>query len=110
MNINFQNLDLIEDILKMVKHIQENQSNTIEKRWLNVNELSVYLGYSKDSINKFVQKGEFESGIHFHQKFKRLLFDKIEVDKWVISNSPKNNTTYNRVDQLTDEIISSILS
>ncbi|MCD4757394.1 MAG: helix-turn-helix domain-containing protein [Arcobacteraceae bacterium] len=57
-----------------------------EKRWLSTAELSNYIPYSKETINKKVQSGEFEHGVHFYQQAKMRMFDKIKIDEWIMSN------------------------
>ena len=79
------------------------------KQWLNTSEAAHYLGYSKESIHKMVKSGEFRRGIHYHKKIKRLLFNKIEIDKWVMSDEPVNSISYNEdIDKTIDDILSSI--
>ena len=79
------------------------------KQWLNTSEATHYLGYSKESIHKMVKSGEFRRGIHYHKKIKRLLFNKIEIDKWVMSDEPVNSISYNEdIDKTIDDILSSI--
>lgn len=51
---------------------------------MSVKELGKYLGYSNDHIYK-LRDGEFIEDIHFHKKGK-LLFDRIEIDKWVVGD------------------------
>ena len=79
------------------------------KQWLNTNEVAHYLGYSKESIHKMVKSNEFQQGIHYHKKIKRLLFNKLEIDKWVMSDIPSNSTNYN-VDEMIEDIFASIAS
>lgn len=57
-----------------------------EKRWLSTAELSMYIPYSKETINKKVQSGEFEHGVHFYQQAKMRMFDKLKIDEWIMSN------------------------
>lgn len=57
-----------------------------EKRWFSTQELSEYIPYSKETINKKVQSGEFEYGVHYYQKAKIRMFDKLKIDEWIISN------------------------
>ena len=79
----FENLELIPELLEQLKKLEQKVSS--EKRWFNVAETANYLGYSKDHIHKL--KAEyFQEGVHFHKKAGRVLFDKIELDKWVTSN------------------------
>lgn len=81
------------------------------KQWFNTNEVAHYLGYSKDNIHKMVKSGELQKGIHYHKKIKRLLFNKTEIDKWVVSDSPANSTAYNiDIDKTIDDILYSIAS
>ena len=95
------------DIRKILNQINEYIGTP--KQWLNTNEVSHYLGYSKESIHKMVKNGEFKQGIHYHKKIKRLLFNKIEIDKWVMSDEPINQLTYNQdIDKTIEDILSSI--
>jgi hypothetical protein len=55
-----------------------------EKRWLNTRELSDYIGYSLDAINKMVKDDIFIDGIHYYKPSKKLLFDKEQVDNWIV--------------------------
>ena len=81
------------------------------KQWLNTSEVAHYMGYSKESIHKMVKSGEFKKGIHYHKKIKRLLFNKIEIDKWVMSDTPINSNSYNmNIDKTIEDILSSIAS
>lgn len=84
--------ELIQEQIKELKeHINILDSKlSSEKRWLNIKETSHYLGYSKDHIHKL--KAEyFIEGVHFHKKAGRVLFDKYEIDNWVISSSKMLN-------------------
>jgi hypothetical protein len=58
----------------------------LEKRWLSTSELSEYIPYSKETINKKVQDETFICGIHFYQQSKIRMFDKLKIDEWIISN------------------------
>ncbi len=89
MNINFENLNKIDEILKLLNQINLNQASQINKKWLSVRELSEYIDYSKDRIHKL--KGvEFFDGIHFYKRSWKLLFDKDMIDKWVVWIDTKN--------------------
>ncbi len=85
MNIKFENLAKIDEILQLLK---DQQTSKIEKRWLNVSETAHYLGYSKDHIHK-MKNDIFILDIHYYKKTGRLLFDKMELDKWVTQTSNK---------------------
>lgn len=88
MNINFENLNLLEQIandLIIIKKQLQSDSNT-SKRWLSTKELSQYIPYSKETINKKVQDETFICGVHFYQNAKTRMFDKIKIDEWIIQN------------------------
>ena len=90
MDIKFENLAKIDEILQL---LQKQQSNNYEKRWLNVSETAYYLGYSKDHIHK-MKNDIFILDLHYYKKVGRLLFDRIELDNWVTTTanqlSPKD--------------------
>lgn len=83
MNIKFENLEKIDLLIEKLNYLEEKIS--IDKRWLNVEETAYYLGYSKDHIHK-LKANYFIDGVHYHKKAGRVLFDKLELDKWVTSN------------------------
>jgi len=83
MNIKFENLEKIDDVLNLLNHIINIQKP--QKRWLNIKEASYYLGYSKDHIHK-LKNEHFTEGVHYHKKAGRVLFDKYELDNWVMTN------------------------
>lgn len=89
MNINLEALEQIPQILQMMKVITSQVENKIEKRWLNISEAAYYLGYSKDSIHR-LKDDSFILGQHYFKKSGKLLFDKNELDKWVMT-TPVNN-------------------
>lgn len=83
MNILFENLEKINDILEKLESLEQKISS--DKRWLNAKEASHYLGYSKEHIHK-LKDNYFMEGKHYHKKAGRVLFDKVELDNWVISS------------------------
>ena len=100
MNIPFENLEKIDEILQLLK---KQQTNNYEKRWLNVSETAHYLGYSKDHIHK-MKSDTFMLDLHYYKKAGRLLFDRIELDKWV-------TTTANRLSpkDIANEILKDLI-
>lgn len=80
MEINFENLHKIDEILQKINILEQKING--EKRWLNINEASNYLGYSKDHIHK-LKDSDFIENKHYYKKAGRLLFDKLELDNWV---------------------------
>lgn len=104
MNIALEHLELLPEILEKLTLIEKHISNFEVKRWMNVKEVGKYLGYSTDHIYK-LRDEEFTEGIHFHKKGK-LLFERLEIDKWVIGGS--NNLCQATKDSV-NKIIESVL-
>lgn len=78
-----------------------------EKRWLSTAELSKYIPYSKETINKKVQDETFICGVHFYQNDKIRMFDKFKIDEWIMSNklSKKNELLKQQIlEKLTSNI------
>jgi len=98
MNIPFENLEKIGEIISLLKNLELKLMS--EKRWLNIEETAHYLGYSKAHIHK-LKESHFIESKHYYKKAGRLLFDKGELDNWVVSD------TINKID--TKEIANSIL-
>ena len=80
MDIKFENLAKIDILLERMDKLEAKILG--EKRWLNIAETSLYLGYSKDHIHK-LKNDSFILGTHYHKKSGKLLFDKLELDNWV---------------------------
>ena len=80
MEINFENLYKIDEILQKICIIEQKING--EKRWLNISEASHYLGYSQEHIHK-LKDNHLMEGKHYFKKAGRILFDKIELDNWV---------------------------
>lgn len=89
MEIKYENLEKIDILINKLEDIEQKISS--EKRWLNIAEVAYYLGYSKDHIYK-LKTDTFIQGIHYHKKIGRILFDKIEIDRWVTTSASKINT------------------
>jgi len=83
-NISLEHLELIPKLLNEIKSLKLTQAMSSEKRWLNTRELSDYIGYSLDAINKMVKDDIFIDGIHYYKPSKKLLFDKEQVDNWIV--------------------------
>lgn len=86
--IDMENINLIKDIVQDLDVIKKALSSQNEKRWLNTVETATYLGYSKEHIPK-LKNTHFLEGVHYHKKAGRVLFDKIELDNWVVSSVGK---------------------
>ena len=108
MNVNFETLSQIPIIYQLLLQLNEKIENKVEKRWLSTIETSLYLGYSKDSIDFMVKKGEFILNIHYFQRERKRMFDKEALDKWVMGITSNNDYMKNQIDTTIEEIISSI--
>ncbi|WP_404319468.1 helix-turn-helix domain-containing protein [Malaciobacter canalis] len=84
MNINFENLEKIEEIYKLLILIKDEKINQFEKKWLTTEELSTYIGYSKESIKKMIKENDLELGKHYFKVSKKNLFDKYAIDNWIM--------------------------
>jgi predicted DNA-binding transcriptional regulator AlpA len=105
MTISLENLELIPKLLDEIKALKLNMSN--EKKWLNTTELCAYIGYSIDSVHKMVKENTFIDGIHYYQPSKKLLFDKHEVDNWIVGF--KSDKARQNVNLVVNEILANIL-
>lgn len=106
MDIPFQHLELLPKLLKEIEALKLNQTISSEKKWLNSRELSDYIGYSIDSINKMVKEGIFIEGIHYHKPQKRLLFDKKQVNNWIVGI--KDDKHFNKLNVAVENILKGI--
>ncbi len=85
MNNPFEILE--ENLSNIAIHLKSLESKIkSEKRWLSTAELSQYIPYSKETINKKVQDETFVCGVHFYQQNKTRMFDKLKIDEWIMSN------------------------
>jgi len=79
--------ELAEQLIAISIRLETIESKIkLEKRWLSTHELSEYIPYSKETINKKVQDETFICGVHFYQQAKIRMFDKLKIDEWIISN------------------------
>lgn len=103
MNIAFENLEKIQEIYNILILLRDREMNKIEKRWLTTEELSEYIGYSKESIKNMIKEEEFILELHYYKKYRKNIFDKFEIDKWIINS----NNTYktNNYELLTNNIL-----
>ena len=103
MNISLEHLELIPKLLNEIKSLKLTQAMSSEKRWLNTRELSEYIGYSLDAINKMVKDDIFIDGIHYYKPSKKLLFDKEQVNNWIVGI--KDNKQKQRVNIAVENIL-----
>jgi len=108
MNINFESLNDISKILTLLTSVNEKlEKGTVEKRWFNTRELAEYSGYKFETIQSKIKKGEFIQGVHYFKKGGMLLFDKTEVDNWVMGVKSANNVTFENaeVTNIVDDVL-----
>ena len=110
MNVNFETLSQIPDIYRLLLQLNEKIENRVEKRWLSTTETAHYLGYSKDSIDFMVKKGEFILNIHYFQRERKRMFDKQSLDKWVMGITSNNDSVKNKIEATIEGIISSMVA
>ncbi len=73
-----ENLKKIEETLKRLETMVTNQ-----KTVLNLEEVATYTGLSKSHLYKLTSTGGIPN---YKPNGKKLYFDKIEIDKWLLSN------------------------
>ena len=97
MIIDLEELKLIPQVLELLTSVKDTiEKGTVEKRWFNTRELSIYTGYKFETIKSKIKKGEFTQNIHYFKKGGILLFDKVEVDNWVMGVKSANNIAYSK--------------
>ena len=104
MECNFEHLECLPRIEYRLEKIELNLENKIDKRWLNINEAAMYIGYKKETIHKKVQNGEFQPEIHYYKQSGKLLFEKNELDNWVMGISTLKTSTEILVNNLINDI------
>ena len=106
MHVNFEHLELLPKLFNEIKALKLNQAMRSEKRWLNTRELSDYIGYSLDAIHKMVKEDTFIDGIHYHQPQKKLLFDKEQINNWIVGI--KDEKHLSKLKQAVENILKGI--
>ena len=87
MNINFESLGKIDEIYYLLVLLKDEVNNKVEKKWLKSEEIVLYIGYSKESIKRFLKDGEFELNYHYFKKDRKNIFDKNAIDEWIMSEN-----------------------
>jgi excisionase family DNA binding protein len=106
MNIEFENINLIKQLVDDMQLLKQSLINQNNKRWMSVKELCSYLTFGKDKIYKMVNV-QFIEGIHYFKKENRLLFDKEKIDEWVLNES-SNKLDIQETKTIIDDILSSL--
>lgn len=105
MNIALENLEKIQEIYTILVLLRDREMNRIEKRWLTTEELSEYIGYSKESIKNMIKNEELVVDLHYFKKNRKNIFDKLEIDKWVMNSDKTYTKNY---ELLTNKILTKI--
>ena len=105
MSIDMENINLIKVIAQDIELIKKALSSQNNKRWLNIKEVSSYLGYSKNRIYKLKDE-VFIENIHFYKKVGKIIFDRVAIDDWMVGR--KSDETNNTQRQIVDRVLSSI--
>ena len=106
MNIDFEALSQIPQLLEIVSGLKNTiETGTVEKRWLSKDELLAYIPFKIDSVNARVKANEFIRDVHYYKKGRTLVFDKLEIDNWVMNKKSANNLSYqgDDISQFIDE-------
>lgn len=116
MNVDFEQLEQIPKMMELLLSLQSTLSQEkVEKRWLNTRELALYTGYKFETIKAKIKNGDFIKELHYFKKAGILLFDKIEVDNWVMGIKSSNNIEFSKEqeknsNEVYDELSSLIAS
>ncbi|WP_375724258.1 helix-turn-helix domain-containing protein [Arcobacter sp. KX21116] len=103
--IEMENINLIKEIANDIETIKKALASIQTKRWLNTQELAKYLGYSKDRIYKLKEE-VFIENLHFYKKTGKILYDRVEIDDWVVGK--ENHEIIQSRRYTVDNILSSI--
>ena len=114
MNIDFEALSQIPQLLEIVTELKKTiEAGTIDKRWLNKQEMVAYSGYGEDALKIKRSTNSLVENIHYYKKnATTIIYDKIEIDNWIMGIRPANNNSYQEDDssQIVDDILASIAS
>jgi len=101
MKFTITEFDEMNELVALVKELKIMLINTTSKKWLTVNELSEYIGYSTNTIYKMINV-EFFFNVHYHKPNAKILFDKDSIDDWVRGSGavPCNVISNEMIDKL----------
>jgi len=87
--VDFNALNKIATIEKLLVTMHKLLSENREKRWLSTVEVAVYTGYTKSTIEAMAKSKVFILDEHYYKPEGKLMFDKNEIDRWVIGMPSK---------------------
>lgn len=108
MKIDLTPLQEIPKVVKKLEIIDKKLDSNIEKRWLNTQELANYTGYKFETIKSKIKNHEFILGVHYFKRDGKLLFDKFEVDNWVMGITPSNKEIESDYSNIVDDVLASL--
>ena len=109
MTVDFKTLEQIPQILDVVVLLKTlMEQGNLEKRWFNTNEVAQYTGYKLETIKSKIKKNDFIQGVHYFKRDGKLLFDKVEIDNWVMGIKSSNNLAFEK--ETTEDIVNGVLS
>ena len=108
MKIDLTPLESIPKIEKQLKIITQKIDSNVDKRWLNTKELADYTGYKFETIKAKIKNHNFIIGVHYFKRDGKLLFDKFEVDNWVMGIKPTHFELDDACSSIVDEVLASI--
>ena len=108
MKIDLTPLQTIPKLEKKLDMIDKKLDASVDKRWLNTQELADYTGYKFETIKAKIKNHSFIIGVHYFKRDGKLLFDKFEVDNWVMGIKPSNLISENNTLDIVDEVLASL--
>lgn len=108
MKIDLTPLESIPKIEKQLKIITQKIDSNVDKRWLNTQELANYTGSKFETIKSKIKNHNFIIGVHYFKRDGKLLFDKSEVDNWVMGIKPTDIELDDTCPNIVDEVLASI--
>lgn len=108
MKIDLTPLESIPKIENELKIISQKLDSNIDKRWLNTEELASYTGYKLETIKSKIKVNSFIRGVHYFKRDGKLLFDKFEVDKWVMGIQSSSFEIENDYVDIVDDVLATL--
>lgn len=106
--IDLTPLEAIPQVLNQLELIYNKLDANIDKRWFTTRELAKYTGYKVETIKSKVKKKCLIKDTHYFKRDGILLFDKHEIDKWVMGIQPDMIEVENACSKIVDEVLSSL--
>ncbi|UFS61818.1 helix-turn-helix domain-containing protein [Sulfurimonas sp. HSL-3221] len=108
MKVDFESLERLPLIEKKLDHMINLLESKQQKRWLSSKEAAHYMGYSADTIRKLIKNGDLQEGIHYHQRYRKLVFDSVALDRWLMGIEEDESPA--EIDGIISEIIAEVKS